>query len=41
MSNENPALPPGGAPPGPPSSNGQKVPISIQDEMRRLHLVTR
>jgi DNA gyrase subunit A len=38
MSNVNPPLPPGGSPPGPPSSNGQKVPISIQDEMRTSYL---
>src|SRR5689334_13176370 len=38
MSNENPLLPPGQQPPAPPSSNGQKVPISIQDEMRTSYL---
>src|SRR6478672_4281754 len=39
MSNVNP--PPGsppGPPPGPPQSGGQKVPISIQDEMRTSYL---
>src|SRR3954470_3928223 len=38
MSNVNPPAPP--APPGgtPPSANGQKVPISIQDEMRTSYL---
>ncbi len=38
MSNVNPPVPPGGAPPVPPQSNGQKVPISIQDEMRTSYL---
>src|SRR6476659_8785407 len=38
MSNVNPPVPPGGQPPAPPSPNGQKVPISIQDEMRTSYL---
>ncbi|MBX3231709.1 MAG: DNA gyrase subunit A [Labilithrix sp.] len=38
MSNVNPPIPPGNTPPAPPSSNGQKVPISIQDEMRTSYL---
>src|SRR6476659_7645659 len=38
MSNVNPPVPPGGQPPAPPQCNGQKVPISIQDEMRTSYL---
>ncbi|MBX3261477.1 MAG: DNA gyrase subunit A [Labilithrix sp.] len=39
MSNVNPPLPPAPPPGGtPPSANGQKVPISIQDEMRTSYL---
>src|SRR5512145_258209 len=43
MSNVNPPVPPAppAPPPGggaPPSANGQKVPISIQDEMRSSYL---
>ncbi|MCW5833462.1 MAG: DNA gyrase subunit A [Labilithrix sp.] len=39
MSNVNPPLPPATPPGGtPPSANGQKVPISIQDEMRTSYL---
>lgn len=39
MANVNPpAPPPGGTPPTPPSNSGQKVPISIQDEMRTSYL---
>ena len=38
MSNVNPPIPPGGNPPAPPSNSGQKVPISIQDEMRTSYL---
>ena len=38
MSNVNPPIPPGGTPPGPPSNGGQRVPISIQDEMRTSYL---
>src|SRR3954467_14816333 len=46
MSNVNPppgpppGAPPGspGGPPGPPSGGGQKIPISIQDEMRTSYL---
>ena len=39
MSNVNPPVPPAPPPGGqPPSSNGQKVPISIQDEMRTSYL---
>ena len=39
MSNVNPPVPPAPPPGGtPPSANGQKVPISIQDEMRTSYL---
>ncbi|MBX3212701.1 MAG: DNA gyrase subunit A [Labilithrix sp.] len=39
MSNVNPPVPPAPPPGGtPPSPNGQKVPISIQDEMRTSYL---
>ena len=39
MSNVNPPIPPAPPPGGtPPSANGQKVPISIQDEMRTSYL---
>jgi DNA gyrase subunit A len=39
MSNVNPPTPPAPPPGGtPPSANGQKVPISIQDEMRTSYL---
>src|ERR1700761_5616407 len=38
MSNPNPPGPPGATPPSPPSANGQKLPISIQDEMRTSYL---
>ena len=38
MSNVNPPIPPAAAPPAPPTPGGQKVPISIQDEMRTSYL---
>ena len=38
MSNVNPPGEPPATPPSPPSGGGQKVPISIQEEMRTSYL---